>query len=108
MKAIDIIRAMIKDPSLAEHSNLDTMHEDWKPEDFIKTFFGEDFFVLCGHLIPGEWLSVWSADADAISPFQMNNTPDVVLEREGPFINEDGKETYPANDRQIYLWKVED
>lgn len=100
MKAIDIIKAMTDDSALAECGDVHTYYGDRYAtvEDWIATIFG-DFHVISGEIEPEDYLAVWSCNSNRIYPFDIENEPDVVLERNNP-------EEYDEDDLQIYLWTI--
>lgn len=99
MKAIELIRAMIYDSELAEHSQVVTYHGNATTEDWIAMMFG-NFRIKEGELEVSDYLATWQVDANFIYPFNVENAPDVVLERVDPL-------NYDEDDREVYLYTIE-
>lgn len=104
MKALDIIKAMSHDSTLAEYSQVsqfdpDLHVEGLEVEAWIAGLFG-DFRLKAGRIERGTYLSVWQVDLDRVSPFGELNAPDVILERNRP-------EVYEKDDREVWLWRIE-
>lgn len=104
MEALDIIKAMSYDSTLAEYSQVDEFHPTYEVEglevqSWFTRIFG-DFHLKAGRLVEGTYLSVWQVDLERVSPFGENNAPDVILERNRP-------EVYEKDDREVWLWRIE-
>lgn len=100
MEALDIIKAMSYDSTLAEYSQVDEFDPEFRDvESWISGVFG-DFRLKAGRIERGVYLSVWQADLERVSPFGENNTPDIILERNRP-------EVYDKDDREVWLWRIE-
>lgn len=99
MKAIEIIRAMVCDSALAEHSLVISYYGVATTEDWIAMMFG-NFRLKEGELEPSDYLATWQAEANFIYPFNVKNAPDVVLERVDPL-------NYDEDDREVYLYTIE-
>ncbi len=100
MKAIDLIRAMVADASIAEHGQV----HGWPGVDYmsvelwVSNCFG-DFRVKSGEVEEGDYLVLWQCDSNYFYPFNANYAPDVVLER----VNTDEAD---ADDQEVWLYKI--
>lgn len=101
MEALEIIKAMSYDSTLAEYSHVSEFDPDLQVEveAWITNVFG-DFRLKAGRIERGTYLSVWQVDLERVSPFGERNAPDVILERNRP-------EVYEKDDREVWLWRIE-
>lgn len=101
MKAIDIIKNMIQDSSLAECAGLVSWDGSLPVKDWLKQTFG-DFRIKAGTIEKDAiYLIVWECSASKIYPFDINHPCDVVIVR-------NNAEKFDADDREVWFWKVED
>ena len=100
MKALEIIKAMSYDSTLAEYSQVNEFDPTFQEvESWIASVFG-DFRLKAGRIERGTYLSVWQVDLERVSPFGELNAPDVILER-------NRAKVYEKDDREVWLWRIE-
>ena len=100
MKAIEIIKAMCYDSTLAECAQVQTYYgPDYATvNDWLSAVFG-DFRIKCGEMEIGDYLVLWQVDSNRFYPFGVKETQDVVLIRKN-------EEDYPEDDREVWLYKI--
>ena len=96
MKAIDIIKHMVADSTVAEHGGTMPFYEGDDPTEWAKDKFGAE--ILCGEVGPEETEYFWMYGIDivqsGICSFVRSNVPDVHL--------------IDSNGGGIYLWRIEE
>ena len=101
MKAIELIRAMVADASIAEHAQV----HRWPGADYmsverwLSNCFG-DFRIKSGEVEECDYLVLWQCDSNYFYPFNANYAPDVVLERIEP-------ELVATDDQEVWLYKID-
>lgn len=101
MKAIEIIKKMILNSDLAEYGGLVRWEGECLVKDWLKQMFG-DFRIKAGTLEKDTiYFTLWECDESKISPFNEEYPCDVVIVR-------NDAEKYGADDREVWLWKVEE
>lgn len=102
MKAIDIIKRIVQDPTVAEKA-LVVEYDSWNGTHSVREWCKETFDaepVSAGRVREGQYLSIYQVDGDDTYPFQHHFEPEIILKRIDA-------ESYPEDDRFIWLWKIE-